>query len=75
MDKPISVVRMELKQATVENINRSGLPLFLVLDLFEEIVRELKPLAKKQMEDEIEEWKQQQAIAQKQQESVDSVSE
>lgn len=75
MDKPISVVRMELKQATVENINRSGLPLFLVLDLFEEIVRELKPLAKKQMEDEIEQWKQQQTIVQKQKESVDSISE
>lgn len=69
MDKPISVVRMELKQATVENINRSRLPLFLVVGLMEEILRELKPLAKQQMEDEIEQWKQQQAIAQKQQES------
>ena len=64
MDKPISVVRMELKQATVENINRSGLPLFLVVGLMEEILRELKPLAKQQMEEEIEQWRQQQTIKQ-----------
>lgn len=56
--KPISVVRMELKEATVENINRSGLPLFLVVGLFEEILKELKPLAKQQMEEELEAWKQ-----------------
>lgn len=57
MDKPISVVRMELKEATIENINRSGLPLFIVVQLFEEMLSELKPLSKKQMDNEIRRWR------------------
>lgn len=56
MEKSIIVAKAELKQVCLENINRSGLPLFVVCGMLDEINRELKPLAKKQEEEEVQKW-------------------
>lgn len=56
MEKSIIVTKAELKQVCFENINRSGLPLFIVCGMLDEINRELKPLAKRQEEEELQKW-------------------
>ena len=56
MEKSIIVAKAELRQVCIENINRSGLPLFIVCGMLDEINRELKPLAKRQEEEELQKW-------------------
>lgn len=56
MEKSIIVALAELRQVTTENIQRSNLPLSIVLSLLEGICNDLRPIAKQQEEDEIKKW-------------------
>lgn len=56
MDKPITVARYELKQCCMKNISISGLPLFIVAELFREMLEEIKPLAEEQTNLDVEKW-------------------
>ena len=56
MNKPITVVREETKRGLIDLINNSGLPAFVVEPIIEDILIEIKNVAKKQYEYDLEQY-------------------
>ena len=50
MNKPISIVREEFKQNMIELVNNSNLPMFVVEPIMNEILTEVRAVAKAQFE-------------------------
>ena len=50
MNKPISIVREEFKQNMIELVNNSNLPMFVIEPIMNEILVEVRAVAKTQFE-------------------------
>lgn len=48
MNKPVTVVREELRQTITNAVNDSNLPAFVVADMFEKFLGELRQLEQRQ---------------------------
>ena len=49
MEKPITLLREELRQNITNQVNQAGLPAFVVADMFESFLRELRQLERDQL--------------------------
>ena len=49
MEKPVTIRREELRQNVTKLVNESGLPAFVVADMFEGFLRELRMLERQQL--------------------------
>ena len=56
MKKPSTVARQETIEKLIELINSSELPAFVLLDIFEETLRELRKVAVDQYKRDKEKW-------------------
>ena len=56
MNKPSSILRQEFIEKQIELINTSGLPAFVLVDIVEETLQELRRLAKDQYEKDKRDW-------------------
>lgn len=56
MNKPSTVARQEFIEKQIELINNSGLPAFVLVDIAEETLAELRRLAKDQYEKDKAAW-------------------
>lgn len=56
MNKPTTVLRQEYIQSQIELINNSGLPAFVLVDIVEETLQELRRLAAEQYRKDKEAW-------------------
>lgn len=64
MDKPVTVVREELRETVTQAINKSGLPAFVVADMFERFLAELRQIEKQQYEDDLRKYNSQEGVEQ-----------
>lgn len=48
MDKPVTVIREELRQTIADAVNNANLPAFVVADMFEKFLGELRQLEQRQ---------------------------
>lgn len=48
MTKPVTIIREELRKTVTEAINESNLPAFVVADMFEKFLAELRQLERQQ---------------------------
>ena len=60
MDKPVTVVREELKETITNAVNGSNLPAFVVADMFEKFLAELKQLERQQYQNDLQSYQQSQ---------------
>ncbi len=60
MDKPVTIIREELRQAITQAVNDSNLPAFVVADMFEKFLAELKQLERQQYQSDLEAYNQSQ---------------
>ncbi len=56
MDKPATLLRQEFIEKQIELINGSGLPAFVLVDIMEETIQELRRLAKEQYLKDKQAW-------------------
>lgn len=56
MNKPSTVVRQEYIEKQIELINSSGLPAFVLIDILEDTLQELRILAKDQYKKDKAAW-------------------
>ena len=49
MDKPVTIRREELRQDVTKLVNESNLPAFVVADMFEKFLQELRMLERQQL--------------------------
>lgn len=56
MQKPITVAREEFIICIKENINRSGLPAFLISDVLRDLAKQMDKLAESQYQYDLNEW-------------------
>lgn len=56
MNKPASIVRQEFIEKQIALINNSGLPAFVLADIMEDTLAELRRLAQSQYEKDKKEW-------------------
>lgn len=56
MNKPASIVRQEFIEKQIALINNSGLPAFVLVDIMEDTLAELRRLAKDQYEKDKAAW-------------------
>ena len=57
MNKPVTVVREELRQTIASAVNDANLPAFVVADMFDGFLRELRALEQKQYEADVRAYK------------------
>ena len=57
MEKPVTIIREELRQSITSAINESNLPAFVVADMFEGFLRELRALERQQYAKDVETYK------------------
>lgn len=53
MNKPVTIMREELKASIVKAINESNLPAFVAADIIERILGELRQLERQQYEQDL----------------------
>ncbi len=53
MQKPVTIVREELRQRITSAVNESNLPAFVVADMFDGFLRELRALERQQYEKDL----------------------
>ena len=58
MNKPVTIIREELRQAITSAVNESNLPAFVVADMFEGFLRELRALERQQYEKDLKAYQQ-----------------
>lgn len=56
MNKPITIIREEVKQGIADIINNSGLPAFIIEPIIQEFLVEVKNVAKLQYERDLEQY-------------------
>lgn len=56
MNKPSSVLRQEFIEKQIDLINTSGLPAFVLVDIIEDTLQQLRLLAKDQYEKDKAAW-------------------
>ena len=56
MQKPVTVVREELRQKITSAVNESNLPAFVVADMFDGFLRELRTLERQQYQNDLENY-------------------
>ena len=56
MNKPITIIREEVKQGIADIINNSGLPAFIIEPIIQEFLIEIKNVAKLQYEHDLEQY-------------------
>lgn len=56
MNKPVTIVREELRQKITSAVNESNLPAFVVADMFEGFLRELRALERQQYQNDLESY-------------------
>ena len=71
MNKPTTIIRQEFIQKQIELINGSGLPAFVLVDIIEETLRELRRLAAEQYRKDKEAWEEFQKSEVKEAETAD----
>lgn len=49
-EKPLELVRLEFLESVVDLVNKSGLPAFIMLDVFKDLTNQLSTLAAQQLE-------------------------
>lgn len=50
-EKPLELVRLEFLESVVDLVNKSGLPAFIMLDVFKDLTNQLNTLAAQQLEE------------------------
>ena len=60
MDKPVTIIREELRATITNAVNNSNLPAFVVADMFEKFLVELKRLEQQQYNDDFRRYQQSQ---------------
>lgn len=50
-EKPLELVRFEFLESVVDLVNKSGLPAFVMLDVFKDLTNQLSTLAAQQLEE------------------------
>ena len=60
MDKPVTVIREELRETITNAVNSSNLPAFVVADMFEKFLLELKQLERQQYQNDFQSYQQSQ---------------
>lgn len=50
-EKPLELVRLEFLESVVDLVNKSGLPAFIMLDVFKDLTSQLSTLAAQQLEE------------------------
>lgn len=60
MDKPVTIIREELRVTITNAVNNSNLPAFVVADMFEKFLVELKRLEQQQYNDDFQRYQQSQ---------------
>ena len=58
MNKPVTIIREELRQSITSAVNESNLPAFVVADMFEGFLRELRALERQQFEKDLKAYQQ-----------------
>ena len=53
MTKPVTIIREELRKSITSAVNESNLPAFVVADMFEGFLRELRALERQQFEKDL----------------------
>lgn len=53
MIKPVTIIREELRQTITSAVNESNLPAFVVADMFEGFLRELRQLERQQYQKDL----------------------
>ena len=53
MNKPVTIIREELRQSITSAVNESNLPAFVVADMFEGFLRELRVLERQQYQKDL----------------------
>ena len=61
MEKPVTIVREELKNTIRNAVNKSGLPAFVVADMMEAFLTELRILEKRQYDEDLAHYQNQKA--------------
>lgn len=56
MQKPATILRQEFIEKQIELINGSGLPPFVLADIFEDTLQELRRMAQQQYQKDCAEW-------------------
>jgi hypothetical protein len=56
MNKPITIIREEVKQGIADIINNSGLPAFIIEPIIQEFLVEVRNVAKLQYERDLEQY-------------------
>lgn len=56
MLKPITVARQELIDTIVSNINESGLPMFVILDILSNLHRQVRTISEGQYQQDLQAW-------------------
>lgn len=56
MQKPVTIIREELRQKITSAVNESNLPAFVVADMFEGFLRELRALERQQYQNDLENY-------------------
>lgn len=56
MQKPLLVARQEFTQSVVDTVNTSGLPAFVMRQILEEVIEQLKALEVKQEQAAYDAW-------------------
>lgn len=56
MNKPVTVVREELRQKITSVVNEANLPAFVVADIFDGFLRELRALERQQYQNDLENY-------------------
>ena len=56
MEKPVTIIREELRQKITSAVNESNLPAFVVADMFEGFLRELRALERQQYQNDLDNY-------------------
>lgn len=56
MQKPVTIIREELRQKITSAVNESNLPAFVVADMFDGFLRELRALERQQYQNDFEKY-------------------